>query len=103
MKISKRQIQDYLIIDLNEDITYENSEDLYNFIFKSISKSNKKIVMNVGNVAYINSFALGTIIKILQDLDKQGYSFYLMNASQEVKTLLKVTGIIDKFKFFEDK
>ena len=103
MKIDKRVIKDYQIFDLNEDITYDNSEDMYRYIFNNLDKDTHKVVMNVGHVSYINSFALGTIIKILKELENEGKAFYLMNASSEVKTLLKVTGIMDKFRFFEDE
>ena len=103
MKISKRSIRDYLVFDLDENISYENSEELYGFIFSSLEPESKKVVLNIEKVTYINSFALGTIIKILQDLEKKDIVFYLMKTSHEVKTLLKVTGILPKFRFFEDE
>ena len=103
MNISKRSINDYLVFDINENISYDNSEELYAFIFKNLEAKSKKVVLNIGNVAYINSFALGTIIKINQDLEKKNLEFFLMKPSSEVKTLLKVTGIISKFRFFEDE
>ncbi|HPI88303.1 MAG TPA: STAS domain-containing protein [Spirochaetota bacterium] len=103
MKISKRSINDYLVFDLNENISYETSEELYGFIFNSLETETKKVVLNIERVTYVNSFALGTMIKILQDLEKKDISFFLMKVPAEVKTLLKVTGILNKFRFFEDE
>jgi anti-anti-sigma factor len=103
MNISKRNIKDYLVFDLNENISYDNSEELYGFIFNNLETKIKKVVLNIEKVTYINSFALGTIIKVHQDLEKKNLEFFLMKPSSEVKILLKVTGIISKFRFFEDE
>jgi len=103
MEISTREIQDYLIFDLSEDISYENAKELNDAVFSNIDEATKKIVLNIDKVTYVNSFALGILMKTMQEVEKKGCNFYLMNVNPNVKTLLKVTGVLTKFKIFEEK
>jgi anti-anti-sigma factor len=98
MKIETKKTGDTMTFDLAEDITYENSEQLFNYIFDSLDKNTKKAILKIDKVNYINSFALGVLIKILQEVEKKGMEFYLMDVPPEVRTLLKITGIISKFR-----
>jgi len=63
MNIQLREKKKSLIFDINEDINRENAEELEAFINKNIS-TEKNVVINLEKVTYINSFTLGTFIKI---------------------------------------
>ncbi|PKL40819.1 MAG: hypothetical protein CVV44_04215 [Spirochaetae bacterium HGW-Spirochaetae-1] len=101
MNIKKREIEDYLVFDLLEDITYDNAKELDSFIINNLDKAFTNIVLNIKNVVYVNSFALGVLIKTMQEVEKRGCAFFLMNVNPNVKTLLKVTGVLAKFKIFD--
>lgn len=101
MKIKTREIEGYLIFDLEEDISLDNTSDLEHEIYHGQGGDFSKVVLNIRKVDYINSFALGVLIKIMDSVEKSGKEFFLMNASENVQTLLRVTGVLDKFKFFE--
>ncbi len=101
MKVNKRSIEGYLIFDLLEDITYENARKLDAFITANLDPSIPNIVLNIKTVSYVNSFALGVLIKTMQEVEQKGCAFHLMNVHPDVITLLKVTGVLSKFKIFE--
>ncbi len=103
MKVKKREINDYMIFDLEEDISIETAQELEKTINASINDNYKKVVLNIKRVEYINSFALGILIKTMQEVESKNCEFYLMNAGQNVKALLKVTGVMEKFKFFKEE
>ncbi len=102
MKLSKRINREFLIIDINEDISMENAHELDEYIQKSINSALNKVVLNIQAVNYVNSFALGVLIKTMQTIEKKGHEFYLMNVTPSVKTLFKVTGLSDKFKIYSE-
>ena len=101
MKIKKREIENYIIFDLEEDISIDSARELETEIKKEVSEGQSSVVLNIKRVTYVNSFALGVLIKIMQDVESQGHQFYLMNVNHNVETLLKVTGVLDRFKFFK--
>ncbi|HDP80555.1 MAG TPA: anti-sigma factor antagonist, partial [Spirochaetes bacterium] len=100
MKIQKREQGKTLFVDLMEDISYENSMELESFILSNLSDGIGEVVLNIEKVAYVNSFALGILIKTMQNIEKKGRPFFLMNANAEIKKLLDITGILSKFKFY---
>ncbi len=102
MKLKKREIENYIIFDLGEDISIESAKDLESEIMESAYRDYSKVVLNIKRVDYINSFALGLLIKIMQEIEKNNKEFYLMNAGQNIKTLLRVTGVLERFKFFDE-
>jgi anti-anti-sigma factor len=102
MKINRREIEGHLIFDLLEDITYENAKELGSFVTGNLNPALKNVVLNIKDVLYVNSFALSVLIKTMQDVENEGHQFYLMNVNQRVKTLLKVTGVLPKFKMFKE-
>jgi len=103
MEMKKREITGNLIFDLEEDISLEKAEEIHLYIMKNLGRETKKVILNIKVVEYINSFALCVLIKIMQELKDKGMDFYLMNASEAVKKLLKITGVMDKFKFYGEK
>jgi len=101
MKINKSVKNDILIFQVMEDITNQNPQELYNHIFTNLSAPSRNIVLDLEKVNYINSFALGILIKIQQDLGDRGFRFYLWKTNTEVNALLKVTRVIDRFSIIK--
>ena len=97
MKINKLAKDDNLIFQVPGDITNQNPQELYNHIFINLNVPSKNVVLDLAKVIYINSFALGVLIKIQQDLGDRGFKFHLMNVSNEVLALLKVTRVLERF------
>ena len=101
MAIKKREIEGHLIFDLEEDLSMDSAAKLEDAVNQAQGAGYSKVVLNIRRVDYINSFALGVLIKIMDSVEKRGIEFFLMNASENAKTLFRVTGVLDKFKFFE--
>ena len=85
-----------------EDITNHNPQELYDFIFDSVIPEPVNVILDLSNVNYINSFALGTLIRIMKELTGRSYNFHLINVNSEVKSLLKVTQMLDRFSLIDD-
>lgn len=101
MKINKSVKDDTQIFHVLEDITNQNPQELYNHVFSNLTAPSRSVVLDLEKVNYINSFALGVLIKIQQDLGDRGFRFYLWNTNAEVNALLKVTRVIDRFSIIK--
>ena len=102
MEIKKRQIEGYLVFDLMEDITYENAKELDSYVMENMQDDSKKVVLNIKSVVYVNSFALSVLIKTMQEVEKSGCEFYLMNVNHAVESLLEITGVLSKFRIMKE-
>ena len=85
------------------------SEELEQVItrLESAAKGNKKvdvphIVLNFGNVTYMNSSNLSQLIRIRSLLDGRGKSMKLCSVSDEVLSAFTVTGLDRLFRFAPD-
>lgn len=101
MKINRTVKDDALIFQVLEDITNQNPQELYGYVMSNLNIPSRQVVLDLGQVNYINSFALGIFIKIHQDLNDRGFKFYLWNINTEVQALLKVTKVIERFKIIQ--
>lgn len=102
MNIQLREKKKSLIFDINEDINRENAEELEAFINNNIS-TEKDVVINLEKVTYINSFTLGTFIKIQNDLKEKETSLYFLHVNPSIKALFKVSGVLQYFSLIDDE
>ncbi len=102
MDIQTREKKKSLIFDINEDINRENAEELETFINEHIL-TGKSVVINLEKVTYINSFTLGTFIKMQTDLKEKGTSLYFLHVNPSVKALFKVSGVLQYFSLIDDE
>lgn len=103
MEIKERPVNDYLIFDVLNDITNDNSIELKDYILSHVNKKFNNVVLNLKMVAYLNSFALSVLLRISKDLKSMKYSFYLMNVPSSVIALLKVTQLLSFFNIIESE
>lgn len=102
MDINLRDMKQSLIFDINEDINRENAEEMEAFIKSNLS-GKKNIVVNLANVTYINSFTLGTFIKLQNELKEKKISLYFLHVNPSIKALFKVSGVLQYFTLLDDK
>lgn len=99
--------QDIAIAELDDEPGL--SEELEQVItrLESAAKGSKKtevphIVLNFGNVTYMNSSNLSQLIRIRSLLDGRGKSMKLCSVSDEVLSAFTVTGLDRLFRFAPD-
>ncbi|MCX8123183.1 MAG: STAS domain-containing protein [Spirochaetes bacterium] len=103
MKIEQRINYGYVIYDITGDITYENFTEIEDAIKNSLPDNFKNIVLNIERVPYINSSALGWLVKLMKEITIKGYQFFLMNVNQEIMGLLKLTNTLPYFKIIPNE
>ena len=104
MKISTRQIDGITIVDCSGRITLgEGSVTLRDTIGQLLSKDQKKILLNLGDVNYIDSSGIGELVSAYTTVRKQGGDLKLLNLTKKVHDLLQITKLYTVFDVKEDE
>ena len=104
MKSSTRQIDGVTIVDLSGRITLgEGSVILRDTVRELIGKGNKKIVLNLGDVNYIDSSGIGELVSAFTTERNQGGELKLLNLTKKVHDLLQITKLYTVFDVKDDE
>jgi anti-sigma B factor antagonist len=104
MKASTRQVDGVTIIDLSGRITLgEGSVVLRDTIRESVGKGVKKILLNLGDVTYIDSSGIGELVSAYTTVRNQGGELKLLNLTKKVHDLLQITKLYTVFDVRDDE
>ena len=104
MKASTRQVAGITIVDLSGRITLgEGSVVLRDTIRDVVSQGNKKILLNLGDVTYIDSSGIGELVSAFTSVRNQGGELKLLNLTKKVHDLLQITKLYTVFDIKDDE
>jgi anti-sigma B factor antagonist len=104
MKASTRQMDSVTIVDLSGRITLgEGSVVLRDTIRDLVGKGNKKILLNLGDVTYIDSSGIGELVSAFTTVRNQGGELKLLNLTKKVHDLLQITKLYTVFDVKDDE
>ena len=104
LTIASRESDGVTVLDLSGRITLgEGSVQLREAIRDLISKGMKSILLNLGDVSYIDSSGLGELVGAYTTAKNQGANLKLLNLSKKVKDVLQLTKLYTVFDVYEDE
>jgi anti-sigma B factor antagonist len=104
VKLNTRQVGDVSVIDVAGRITLgEGSSALREALRDLINKNQKKILLNLGEVNYIDSSGIGELVSGFTSVSNSGGSLKLLNLNKRVKDLLQITKLYTVFDVHEDE
>ncbi|MCX6628502.1 MAG: STAS domain-containing protein [Candidatus Solibacter sp.] len=104
VKLSARQVGDVTVIDVAGRITLgEGSSVLRDALRDLVSKNQKKILLNLGDVSYIDSSGIGELVSGFTTVTNGGGALKLLNLNKRVKDLLQITKLYTVFDVHEDE
>ena len=104
MKASTRQIDGVTIVDLSGRITLgEGSVVLRDTVKELLSKGQKKILLNLGDVSYIDSSGIGELVSAFTSVRNQGGELKLLHLTKKVHDLLQITKLYTVFDVKDDE
>ena len=68
-----------------------------------VDKGNKKIVLNLGEVQYIDSSGVGELVKTHTTVKNQGGQLRLVNLNKRISDLLQMTRLSSVFDIDSDE
>src|SRR5713226_7847777 len=103
-KLSVRQVADVSVVDVAGRVTLEiGSAALGNTLRDMVSKSHKKILINLGQVSYLDSSAIGELVAGFTTVAKQGGQLKLLGLTKRVRHLLLITKQYTIFDVHDDE
>jgi len=104
IKASTRRVQDVTIVDLSGRITLgEGSSTLRETVKDLVTKGNKKVLLNLGDVSYIDSSGIGELVSSFTTVSNQGGKLKLLNLQKKVHDLLQITRLYTVFDVHTDE
>jgi anti-sigma B factor antagonist len=104
VKLSSRQVGDVTVLDVAGRITLgEGSSALRDTLRDLVSKGQKKILLNLGEVSYIDSSGIGELVSGFTTVANHGGQLKLLGLTKRVKDLLQITKLYTVFDVHDDE
>jgi anti-sigma B factor antagonist len=104
LRVSTRQVDGVSIVDCSGRITLgEGSVVLRDTVKGLLSKSQKKILLNLGDVNYIDSSGIGELVSAYTTVKNQGGELKLLKLTKKVHDLLQITKLYTVFDVKDDE
>jgi anti-sigma B factor antagonist len=104
MKVAARQVNDVAIVDLSGQIKLgEGSSVLRDTVKDLLGKGQKKILLNLGNINYIDSSGVGELVSAFTSVRNQGGELKLLHLTKKVHDLLQITKLYTVFHVLDDE
>jgi anti-sigma B factor antagonist len=81
----------------------EGSSMLRDLMREMVGKGQKKILLNLGDVSYIDSSGIGELVSGFTTVTNNGGEMKLLNLNKRVKDLLQITKLYTVFDVHEDE
>src|ERR1051325_5961020 len=100
MQLSERKIGDVVIVDVSGKITLGEGGDaaLKDKMRSLVQQGQKKLLLNLGEVSYVDSAGLGEIVQSYATVNKNGGRLKLLNVTKRIKDLLSITKLLTVFE-----
>jgi anti-sigma B factor antagonist len=104
LSIASRQVDGVTVLDLSGRITLgEGSVQVREAIRDQIGKGQKRILLNLGDVNFIDSSGLGELVSAYTTSKNQGASLKLLKLTKKVHDLLQLTKLYTVFDIYDDE
>ena len=104
MKANNREVDGVTVVDMSGRITLgEGSVVLRDTIRDLIGKGQKKILLNLGDVTYIDSSGIGELVSAFTAVRREGGELKLLNLTKKVHDLLQITKLYTVFDIKDDE
>ena len=104
MNVNIRTVGDVRIVDLNGKITLgEETGTLRTTVRNLVNDGNKKIMLNLADVNYIDSSGVGELVSTYTTVTNAGGRLKLLQLTKKIQQLLAITKLLTVFDVFDDE
>jgi anti-sigma B factor antagonist len=102
MKIVEREVGDVTILDLKGKILIGEGDDaLRDAVTRLVDGGKTKILLNLGEVPYVDSAGLGEIVRCYTTVSRKGGRLKLINLTKKIQDLLAITKLLTVFETYD--
>ena len=104
LKMTDRVVDGVAVVAMDGRIVLgEESTALREKVKSLLASGQKKIVLNMNNVTYIDSSGLGALVAAHTSAKTQGASLKLSNLGQKFQEVLQVTKLLTVFEVYDSE
>jgi anti-sigma B factor antagonist len=104
VKLTSRQVGDVTVIDAAGRITLGEGASAFRDMIRDLSaKGNKKMLLNLSEVSYIDSSGIGELVSGFTTVTNHGGVLKLVGLNKRVKDLLQITKLYTVFEAYDDE
>lgn len=104
LNIQQREAGDVTILDLSGKITIgEGSVQLRESVRRLLEEGKKKVLLNLGDVSYVDSSGIGELVSSYTTTNNQGGQLKLLNLTKKIQDLLMITKLLTVFETFDNE
>ena len=104
MTIDTRSVNGVTILELHGKVTIgEGSREIREKIRELLDSGNKDILLNLGDVSYVDSSGIGELVSSYTTVTNQGGQFKLLNLTKKIRELLAITKLLTVFDSYDDE
>ncbi|HEY5328735.1 MAG TPA: STAS domain-containing protein [Acidobacteriaceae bacterium] len=104
MKFTSREVDGITVLDLSGKIMLgEGSVTIRDAVRDVLAKGSNKILLNLGDINYIDSSGIGELVSALTAVKNAGGALKLLQLTKKVKDLLQITKLYTVFDIYDDE
>lgn len=104
IKATAREVGSVTIVDLSGRITLgEGSSTLRQMVRDLLAKNQRKILLNLGDINYIDSSGIGELVSSFTAVRHQGGELKLLQLTKKVHDLLQITKLYTVFDVHDNE
>jgi anti-sigma B factor antagonist len=104
MHLEVRQIQDVMILDLKGRLTAGLGDQiLRDAIDELLAENRKKILLNLSEVAFVDSAGIGELVAGLRTARRFGAELKLLNLGERVYSTLDMARLLPTFETYDEE
>lgn len=104
MDIKERVVEGVSVLDISGKIVLgEGDMQIKDRIKDLLADGQRSILLNLGDVSYIDSAGLGALISGYTTVKREGGQLKLVNLTKRIKDLLAITKLITVFDTYENE
>lgn len=104
MKIETRKVGDVTVLDCSGKITLgEGTMAVRNSVREILKNGGMKIILNLGDVNYIDSSGIGELVSSYTTVTNGGGQLKLLNLTKKIQELLAITKLLTVFQVYNDE
>jgi anti-sigma B factor antagonist len=102
--IQLRELGGVAILDMSGRITLgDGSVALRDTVREQIASGKQAIIINLGDVTYMDSSGLGELISAFTTAKNQGANLKLLNLTKRIRNLMEITKLYTVFDIYDDE
>lgn len=104
VKMNTREVKDIVIVDLSGRLIMgEACAAIRAEIQDQLAHQHRKILLNLGEVTYIDSAGLGELTAAYTSVKNRGGALKLVNLTKRVHDLMQITKLYTVFDVYDDE